>query len=407
MMLVVCFILFAALFFIEKGYIWIARKKKIEDSPEVRSSHTIVTVRGGGIVFVIAMLAYFIYAGFPYPYFFIGLTVLSIISFIDDIHSLSPKTRLVCQMIAMSLIALQISSSSFGIMLLIIFLSTGVVNVVNFMDGINGMLCGVSFVSLAFLLLIDYEIIKFMDPLIIWSIFIANLVFCCFNFKKSADCFAGDIGSMSMGYILFFLVLKLIWTSNNIGWAVLLAPFLIDGFLTIAHRILLRENILLPHRKHAYEIMANELHIPHLVVSGIYMLIQTICALIFIWQPTITVFIVEMCVLSLMYLLFKAKYYPLHVESINSSLNQSFDGTVLIVGSKEQLKQFRLSNQYRDISNPIVVSIDAWDDNMIGKYNPQSIYVLDSNLLSSDTISDMLIKCKEGRVKSLNVVFKC
>lgn len=403
MNIVLLIFFFVVLYFFELGYIWIARRKKIEDNPEARSSHTTITVRGGGIIFYVAMLAYFIYAGFPFPYFFIGLTILSLISFVDDIHSLSPKTRLVCQMLAMALMAMQVSTSSVGITLLILIMSTGVVNVVNFMDGINGMLCGVSLVSLGSLLYINYDIIEFVDPALIWVILIADIAFCCFNFKKKADCFAGDVGSMSMGYILFFLVIKLIWKSNNIGWVMLLLPFLVDGFLTIGHRIILRENILLPHRKHAYEIMANELRIPHIAVSLIYMSIQAVCILLFIWKPTLVTASIEATILIVAYVAFKGKYYPLHVASRINSKEIAFQEskTVMIIGPHNKIQRYKETIHLQTDQRNETIDIDSWDEGLIIKYKPECIYLLDYSYLLDHEISDLIEVCKKNHVSHL------
>ena len=403
MNLIIYLALFTFLFFIEKGYIWIARKYNVEDNPGARSSHNVITVRGGGIIFYVAMLAYFVYAGFSYPYFFLGLTILSFISFVDDLHSLSPKTRLVCQMLAMALMALQVSTSSIGIMLLILIMSTGVVNVINFMDGINGMLCGVSLVSLGTLLYIDYEIICFIDPEMIWAIFIADVAFCCFNFKERAECFAGDVGSMSMGYILFYLVIKLIWKSNNIGWVMLLLPFLVDGFLTIGHRIILRENILLPHRKHAYEIMANELRIPHIAVSLIYMSIQAVCILLFIWKPTLVTASIEASTLIVAYVAFKGKYYPLHVASRINSKEIAFQEskTVMIIGPHNKIQRYKETIHLQTDQRNETIDIDSWDEGLIIKYKPECIYLLDYSYLLDHEISDLIEVCKKNHVSHL------
>ena len=130
------------------------------------------------------------------------------------------------------------------------------------------------------------------------------MVFCCFNFKGKADCFAGDVGSMTMGYILYYLIIKLVWASDDFKWFVLWGVFLTDGGLTIVHRIFLRENILLPHRKHAYEIMANELKMPHLVVSGIYMGLQAICCIWYIALPGYLTLFLQVGLLVVGYLLF-------------------------------------------------------------------------------------------------------
>lgn len=373
MEIVIYICLFVVFYFLEKGYIWYARRKGIEDNPEVRSSHQTVTVRGGGFIFYIAVLAYSCHFGFPKLLFFLGLTIISLVSFIDDVHSLSPKTRLVCQMAALALMVSQISTSSVGIMLALIVLSAAVVNIVNFMDGINGMLSGVSLVVLGCLQYVNYEVIPFIEPELMWCVLIADLAFCLFNFKKVADCFAGDVGSMAMGYILFFLIIRLVWTSNDFKWIILLGVFLTDGGLTIVHRIFLRENIFLPHRKHAYEIMANELKISHLKVAMIYMIIQVAVSVWYILVPTMVSFIAIIVILCGMYLAFMMKFYHLHEETLAQSrdLVMKLSGkTVIIVGkvAKKSIAQF-----INEEENVHIVELEEWDEGVVNKYKPTMI----------------------------------
>lgn len=366
-------VMFAIFYFLEKGYIWYAHRKGIEDNPEARSSHTTITVRGGGGVFYLGVLLYSIYMGFPKPFFFFGLTLLAVVSFIDDVHSLSPKTRLVCQFVALALMVNQISSSSVGIILALIVLSAAVVNIVNFMDGVNGMLSGMSLVVLGTLQYINYHVVSFIDPHLIWCVIVADLVFCCFNFKRKADCFAGDVGSMTMGFVLFYLIIRLIWVSNDVKWFVLLGVFLADGCLTIVHRIFLRENILLPHRKHAYEIMANELKVSHLKVSLLYMMLQMVISVLYILVPTTGTFIAIIVFLVGAYLVFMTKYYHLHEETLaqNKVIALDLTGkTVLVVG--ETAKK-NVTLHVKDMAQVRIVELDRWEDTAIEKYKPAMV----------------------------------
>ena len=365
--------LFAVFYFLEKGYIWYAHRKGIEDNPEERSSHQTITVRGGGFLFYIAVLAYFCYSGFSKPFFFLGLTIISFVSFIDDIYSLSPKTRLVCQVVALALMVSQISSSSVGIMLALIVLSAAVVNIVNFMDGINGMLSGMSLVVLGSLQYINYEVIHFIEPEIIWVVFVSDIAFSIFNFKKKADCFAGDVGSMSMGYILFFLIIRLVWVSNDYKWFVLLGVFLADGGFTIIHRIFLRENILLPHRKHAYEIMANELKVPHLKVSFLYMMMQMAISVLYILVPTMGTFVAIIVFLVGAYLVFMLKYYHLHEETLEQNkdaISNLIGKTILVVGEKAKKN---VALHVKDPDKVRIVELEKWSEEAIEKYKPAMV----------------------------------
>lgn len=370
MEIIIYICMFAVFYFLEKGYIWYAHRKGIEDNPEERSSHQTITVRGGGFLFYIAVLAYFCYSGFSKPFFFLGLTIISFVSFIDDMYSLSPKTRLVCQVVALALMVSQISSSSVGIMLALIVLSAAVVNIVNFMDGINGMLSGMSLVVLGSLQYVNYEVIQFIEPVFIWFVLVSDFAFCLFNFKKKADCFAGDVGSMAMGYILFYLLIRLVWASDDYKWFVLLGVFLTDGGLTIVHRIFLRENILLPHRKHAYEIMANELRIPHLKVSLVYMFLQLCVCVWYIMMPTLTTFVIIYVILGAMYVGFMIKFYHLHAENI-TRVDRMDSGlsviTVIVVGNQAKKD---IGFYLKDLNHVNIVELNRWDDSAIEIYHP-------------------------------------
>ena len=78
--------IFLLLFLAELAYFKVANHFNIIDKPNQRSSHTRITLRGGGVVFYIGALLYFVLQGFQYPWFFGGLTMLSLISFADDVR---------------------------------------------------------------------------------------------------------------------------------------------------------------------------------------------------------------------------------------------------------------------------------------------------------------------------------
>ena len=235
------------------------------------------------------------------------------------------------------------------------------------------MLSGVSLVVLGCLQYINYEVIHFIEPEIMWFVLVSVFTFCFFNFKKNADCFAGDVGSMAMGYILFFLIIRLVWTSNDFKWIILLGVFLTDGGLTIVHRIFLRENIFLPHRKHAYEIMANELKIPHLKVAMIYMIIQVAVSVWYILMPTMVTFIAIFIILSGLYFAFMYKFYHLHEETLalyNDTALSIAGKTVIVVGenAKKNVKRY-----VKDAEQVRIIEVDQWDERLISKFKPSLV----------------------------------
>ena len=152
------------------------------------------------------------------------------------------------------------------------------------------------------------------------------LVFCWFNLrpKNKAKCFAGDVGSVGIAYILLFLIGLLIVKTDDITWLMFLIVYGVDGVCTIVHRIMLHENLGEAHRKHAYQIMSKELGMGHVTVSLIYMCLQLLISLglvLFVplnptahWIYLVAVFVV----LVLAYVLFMKKYYHLHEEYLES-----------------------------------------------------------------------------------------
>lgn len=307
-----------ALLVIEICYLQIAKRLRIVDKPHLQSSHKGVIIRGGGILFYIAYLIWFFLYGMPYPMIFAGLTIMAVTSFADDVHSISPKIRLVLQFAAMIVMLYEthVFNLHFQSLLLLSVVCVGAINIYNFMDGINGMTGGYSFVVLLALLCVNQLFLPFIDGHLLVYMLLADVVFCFFNFRKRAKCFAGDVGSLSMGFVIIFLLLKLMFRDGHMHWITFVSVYLVDGGLTILHRIMLKENILKPHKKHAYQIMANELKMPHLAVSGIYMGLQAVCCAWFIASPGNATLILQFVLLAILYLGFMQKYYHLHEEKL-------------------------------------------------------------------------------------------
>ena len=329
-------IIFVLLLVLELLYFRIADRCNIIDKPNARSSHTKVVIRGGGIIFLLGMWLYAAFFGLELWSFLLGITLAAGISFVDDIHSLPDSVRLVAQFVAMGLMFLQlglfdgfhVSGSMFqGIILpLLIVIAAlivcvGATNIYNFMDGINGITGGYSLAILIPLLLMNGRE-GFIEGSFLVVAILSVLVFCLFNFRprNRAKCFAGDVGSVGIAFILLFAIGSLVMKTNDITWLVFLIVYGVDGCLTIVHRILLHENLGEAHRKHAYQIMANELGMSHVTVSLIYMVLQLVISLVFIYIIPDTVLahwiylVGVVVVLALAYLLFMKRYYHLHEE---------------------------------------------------------------------------------------------
>ena len=300
----------------ELFYFRIADRCNIIDKPNERSSHTSITLRGGGVIFYFGALAYFLTSGFEYPWFMIALTLVTFISFVDDVRSTSQKVRLLFHFSAMGLMFWQwgLFSLSWWWIIIALIVCTGIINAYNFMDGINGITGGYSLVILAALAYVNREVVSFVEEGFIYTVICSVLVFCFFNFRKKAKCFAGDVGSVSIAFILLFLIGRLVIRTGDFSWIVLLSVYGVDSVLTIVHRLMLHENIGLPHRKHLYQIMANELKTPHVIVSSTYMAVQAIIVVGYIlcqdsgyWYLLCTVLL-----LSLIYICFMKRYFRLH-----------------------------------------------------------------------------------------------
>lgn len=309
-------IVLVLLFLAELFYFYIADKYNIIDKPNERSSHARITLRGGGIIFYFGVLAYFLTNHFEYPWFMLALTLVTLISFIDDIRSTSQALRLVFHFSAMALMFYQwgLFSLPWWTILVALIICTGIINAYNFMDGINGITGGYSLVILGALTFINHSVVSFVEPDLIYTMLCAVLVFNFFNFRKRAKCFAGDVGAVSIAFTILFLIGRLIIQTGDFSWIILLVVYGIDSVLTIVHRLMLHENIGLPHRKHMYQIMANELRMPHVVVALIYMMMQAIVVIGYLilreygyWYLLGSVFL-----LSMLYLLFMKRFFCLH-----------------------------------------------------------------------------------------------
>lgn len=327
------------LFVLEIAYFKIADRFNIIDRPNERSSHSTIVLRGGGIIFLLGVWIWSAFFGFQYPLFLAAVTLAAGISFIDDIHSLPDSVRLIVQFIAMGLLIWQLfimaGDDSFittselwmkiGFIVAALIVCVGATNIYNFMDGINGITAGYSAAVLIPLLFVN-RTYSFIDTSFLIVILLSVVVFSFFNFRPrgKAKCFAGDVGSVGIAFILLFAIGALIAKTGDITWLIFLLVYGVDGCLTICHRILLHENLGQAHRKHAYQLMANELKMSHPLVSTIYAAIQVAVSLGFIFlvpDNSLAHWIYLLCafvVLSVAYIFFMKKYYHLHEEYLQS-----------------------------------------------------------------------------------------
>ena len=331
-------IIFIVLVILELVYFKIADNYNIIDKPNERSSHSSIVLRGGGVIFTLSMLVWVGLQGvhgdwnvaLSYLPFLIGLVLIAGVSFVDVIVSLPDGVRLVAQFIAMGLMFLNLDIMHWNmwwIVLIALIVFVGATNVINFMDGINGITAGYSLAVLIPLFMLNN---KGEEPFVLNSFLgvaiLGVLVFSWFNFRPrgKAKCFAGDVGSVGIAFIMLFAIGRLILKTGDITWLTFLIVYGVDGCCTILHRIMLHEHLGEAHRKHAYQLMANELGMSHVVVSLIYMGLQLVISLGMVYLVPNTVvahwiyLVVVALVLAGAYVVFMKKYYHLHEEYLES-----------------------------------------------------------------------------------------
>jgi len=257
-------------------YLKLAKKFKIFDKPNDRNAHTKITVRGGGIIFPIAILLFFFLNNYQFPYFVLGVFLIAIISFLDDIYTLSVKIRFPFQFIAVFLVLYQLGVPISPIYLIVLFfiVGIGIINMFNFMDGINGITGIYSLAVLSGLFLINHNEHLVQEDLILF-LGISLLIFGFYNFRKTALFFAGDIGSITLGVFIFFLgVLFTIKLSSPLMLLMVIVYGADTGCTFLYRKLYTNENVFAPHKHHIYQKLVDVKKISHLKVSVAYAVIQ-------------------------------------------------------------------------------------------------------------------------------------
>lgn len=290
-------------------YFKIAGHFNIIDKPNERSSHTYITIRGGGVIFTIAVLIWVSFYGQNQYWIVFALLLMSLISFLDDIITLSSKIRIVIHFIAVSILfwQLQIFELPWYIIVFSYLLTIGWINAFNFMDGINGITAFYGLATLASFAWLNGKIEFVSQELIVVLIF-SLLIFSFFNARKRAKTFAGDVGSVSLAFLLSWLMIALMIKSGKIEYILLFAVYGIDAIFTIIRRLLKGENIFEAHRSHLYQLLCNELKFPHVLVASLYSIIQLginliIITLISLNKTNLTVLVISILILCTSYLI--------------------------------------------------------------------------------------------------------
>ena len=241
-------------------------KEWVLDQPNDRSLHKSPTPSGGGIVFVIVGTL-----GSCYFKFFIPLICLplSIIGLVDDKIKLSNTLRYISQVCIVILLtnfcSLKVNTNNISLDLilnLILIISlTAIINFVNFMDGIDGLVAGSMILYLSIFAII-------VTPAIL-PLIAALTAFLIFNWHPSRI-FMGDAGSTFLGVLYAGLLLE------TPSWIIALkvltvaTPLFLDAFFCILRRLVAKDNIFKPHRKHLYQRLVGQYGLTHANVSILY-----------------------------------------------------------------------------------------------------------------------------------------
>ena len=265
-------------------YLKIAEKWLIVDQPNLRSSHQITTKRGAGILYLLAFVIYLIVSPNNNLTLILSVLILGGVGFIDDLKNLNFKIKLAIQLIVIiSYLIVQdyLSLDWYYTILIFVFLIASI-NIFNFMDGINGLTILYSLSFLMSFYYINTEFTSFINPNILLVMIICNIIIGFLNIRTKAVCFIGDVGSISMGFLYATLALILMIKTNSFAPLVLIMVYAVDAGWTIMERLSLKENIFLPHRRHLYQILVNELRFSHILISISYFTIQMLLNMVWL-----------------------------------------------------------------------------------------------------------------------------
>jgi Fuc2NAc and GlcNAc transferase len=250
--------------------------------------------------------------------FWIPAVFISLLSIYGDRYEISPKVRLILHFLASFAFLIGLTGTfhndkmiDYGIIVLLSFFMVGTSNLYNFMDGIDG-IAGITGI-IGFGLLALYANLAGSNPVFMYlclAIIFSCIGFLYFNFPK-AKVFMGDVGSILLGFVFSAMVILI---SKNIFDFICLTcflfPFYADELNTMILRIRDGDNLTQPHRKHFYQILANEYTIPHWKISIGYGLSQLIMGLAIIYFKKmgliVIAVIISICYSGSVFLFYKA-----------------------------------------------------------------------------------------------------
>ena len=293
------------------------------DVPNERSSHQHLPVRGMGIALIALFIAFYFFHTHQY-FLTLGLILASITGYLDDLKNLRRRIRLPLYLasLLLALVDIQLLLKIEWYWLAVsMVVALGVINTYNFMDGINGI---TGFYSIVFFGTIAYMNSKYQITEDMGSLSMAMLIFFLvfgwFNYQKQAKAFLGDSGSVAIGLLAVYLLVKVGIYLKEWKIIIFLSVYGVDSVATIVLRLLRKENIFKAHRSHLYQNLVNEKKWSHMQVAGIYAFCQLIInALAIHWLeggfiPSINLFYIIL-ILGFIYLGTKYWMKELHFKS--------------------------------------------------------------------------------------------
>ncbi len=323
-------ILGCLLFMVMRAYIFVAWRYGIFDIPNERSSHQQPTVSAAGLLFPFAAVIWFVLSGMQHTTIIAAMLLLTMVSFIDDVKHVNARLRVLFHFIAAGLLILvsDFDNHQWYTLITSYLLIVGYINAGNFMDGINGMTAFFHLVTLgSFILMEQVAQVNLMIPVdtyttvqvlrlfpegLVEILFISVLVFAFFNARKKALVFAGDAGSISLSFIVAWLMIQLMMATGNFFWILLIATYGIDTTYTMVVRLRGGQKPLEAHRKHLHHLLVDVKRYPHVIVSAAYAVTQLIINALTVWMitagtMTILSFLMILFVLIAVYGFFRGK----------------------------------------------------------------------------------------------------
>lgn len=275
------------------AYMLMARFFRIIDDPNERSSHKHPTISGAGILFPAAALLWYFLSGMQHSLILFATLLLGAISFMDDLKHVNAKVRVFFHFVAAGLLLIDTGFiyQQWYALFLAYLLVVGYVNAGNFMDGINGMTAFFHIITFGSFILM--ENVRFFNPAAITLessaltlslfppgfviiLFLSVLVFTFFNARTQAVVFAGDAGSISLSFLVAWLIVGLMLATGNYFWILFIATYGIDTSYTMIVRLRKRQKPLEAHRTHLHHLLVDVKGYPHLIISGAYAITQLI-----------------------------------------------------------------------------------------------------------------------------------